>query len=152
VHEALKGWTVLAVSVMYQVLSGLQEAPLLHGDVAGHLHHPWLVRMRRRAGDVHLPTREVDEKEHVVRDQACRCPDLSGEEVRGDQHLHMRADKLLPCGRRLALGSRCDAMALEDVAYCLVTDREAQVGEGSNDPVIAPGAILFGHTHDQGLD
>src|SRR5262249_42312120 len=115
-------------------------------------HHPWLVRMWCRAGDVHLPTREVDEKEHVVRYQAGRCPDLSGEEVRSDQHLHMRADKLLPRGRRLALGSRRNTMALENVAHGLVTDREAQVGESANDPVIAPGAIRLGHTHDPGLD
>src|SRR5262249_47938756 len=61
-------------------------------------------------------------------------------------------DELLPRGRRFTFRSRWDAMALEDVAYGLVTDRHAQVGQGADDPVIAPGAILLGHTHDQGLD
>ena len=42
-------------------------------------------------------------------------------------------------------------MALEDVAHRLVTDGVAQVGQGADDPVIAPGAILLGHAHDQGL-
>jgi len=39
----------------------------------------------------------------------------------------MRTDKLLPCGGRLAFGSRRYAMALEDIAHRLVTDRQAQV-------------------------
>src|SRR5215475_2057829 len=63
----------------------------------------------------------------------------------------MCADKLLPGGRRLPLGSRRDAMALEDVAHRLVADRQAQVGQGADNPVTAPGAILLGYTHDQGL-
>ena len=40
-------------------------------------------------------------------------------------------------------------MPLEDVAHGLVTDGVAQVGEGPNDPVIAPGAILPGHAGNQ---
>jgi hypothetical protein len=43
-------------------------------------------------------------------------------------------------------------MPLEDVAHGLVTDGVAQVGEGPNDPVIAPGAIRLGHTDHQVLD
>src|SRR5207253_9716579 len=42
-------------------------------------------------------------------------------------------------------------MALEDVAHRLVADRQAQVGQRADNPVIAPGAILLGYTHDQGL-
>jgi hypothetical protein len=42
-------------------------------------------------------------------------------------------------------------MALEDVTHRLGTDRQAQVGQGADDPVIAPGAILLSHTHDQSL-
>src|SRR5882724_4855085 len=34
------------------------------------------------------------EKEHVVRHQPCRDPDLRGEEICGDEGIHMRADKL----------------------------------------------------------
>src|SRR5262247_1906695 len=64
----------------------------------------------------------------------------------------MRTDKLLPRRGRLALRGRRDAMALEDVAHRLRTDRQAQVGEGADNPVIAPGAILLGHTDNQGLE
>src|SRR6266446_4833982 len=42
-------------------------------------------------------------------------------------------------------------MALEDVADRLSTDGQAEVGQGSYDPVIAPGAILLGHADNQGL-
>src|SRR5215468_1742934 len=44
-----------------------------------------------------------------------------------------------------------DAMALEDVAHRLVTDRQAEVGQGADNPVIAPRAILLGHADNQGL-
>jgi hypothetical protein len=40
-------------------------------------------------------------------------------------------------------------MALEDVAHRLRTDRQAQVGQGADDPVIAPGAILLGDADNQ---
>src|SRR5262249_5986887 len=42
-------------------------------------------------------------------------------------------------------------MALENVAHRLVAERQAQVGQGADNPVIAPGAMLLGHTHDQSL-
>jgi hypothetical protein len=36
-------------------------------------------------------------------------------------------------------------MALEDIAHRLITDPQAEVGQGSGDPVIAPGAIFPGY-------
>src|SRR3989442_15988950 len=63
----------------------------------------------------------------------------------------MRADELLPCRGRLALWRRWEAMALEDVAHGLVTDRVPEVGQGAHDPVVAPGAILLRHADDQRL-
>src|SRR5262249_12478247 len=43
-------------------------------------------------------------------------------------------------------------MALENVAHRLGTDRHAQVGEGADNPVVAPRTILLGHADDQGLN
>ena len=63
----------------------------------------------------------------------------------------MRADKLLPRGGGLALGRWCDAMALQDIAHGLVTDGVPEVGEGSDDPIIAPGTIFLRHADDQCL-
>src|SRR5262249_48246784 len=51
----------------------------------------------------------------------------------------------------LALRGRRDGVALEDVPPPLCTDRQAQIGQSANDPVVAPGAFLLCHTHDQGL-
>src|SRR5689334_19618584 len=64
----------------------------------------------------------------------------------------MRADKLLPGSRGLPLWCRWDAVALENVAHSLITERIAQVGQRADDPVIPPGAVLLGHAHHQGLD
>ena len=61
----------------------------------------------------------------------------------------MRAETRRPRGRRLPLGSRGDAMALQDVAHRLISDRLAKVGQGADDPVRAPGTILLRHADDQ---
>src|SRR5881409_871415 len=39
------------------------------------------------------------EKEDVIRDESAQRPDLGGEKVGRDQHIHVRTDKLLPGGR-----------------------------------------------------
>jgi len=48
----------------------------------------------------------------------------------------------------LVLGN---AMAFQDVAHRLITDCQAEVGQGTDDPVIAPGAVPLGHADDQRL-
>src|SRR5881397_2070802 len=63
----------------------------------------------------------------------------------------MRADKLFPGGRCFTLWSWWETMTLQDVAHGLVTDGVPEVGQGADDPVIAPGAILLGHANDQRL-
>ncbi len=94
------------------------------------------------------PTAQVDEKQHGVCHEPTQGPDLGGEEVGRDQHVHVRADTRLPRGRRLALWSRGDAMALQDVADGLVADSIPKIGQGADDPVVAPGAIFLRHTDD----
>ena len=42
-------------------------------------------------------------------------------------------------------------MALEDVGHRLGTDCQAEVGQGSDNAVIAPRTILLGHADNQGL-
>src|SRR5215475_5266666 len=59
----------------------------------------------------------------------------------------MVPDELPPSHGLLALGSRWDAMAFEDVADRLITDCIAQVAKSTHDAVIAPRAILSGHPH-----
>jgi hypothetical protein len=130
---------------------GIWEAPLLHGHVTGHLHHPCLIGMRRDARHMDLPTAQVQEKQDVIRHEPPERPDLGGEEVGRHEDVEMRADELLPCRGGLTLGGGWKAMALQDVAYRLGTDGVPEVGQGADDPVIASGAIFLGHAHDQGL-
>jgi hypothetical protein len=63
----------------------------------------------------------------------------------------MRADKLFPRRGSLALWRWRQAMALEDIPYGLVTNCIAEVRQGTDDPVVAPGAILPCHTYHQGF-
>src|SRR5438128_12141621 len=99
--------------------------------------------MRCHPRNMHLPAPQMDEKEDVIRHQPAQRPNLGGEKVRRDQHIHVRTDTLLPGRRSLALWSRRNAMALKDVAHGLITDCQAQGCEGSDDPVIAPAAMLL---------
>jgi hypothetical protein len=107
--------------------------------------------MWRDASHMDLPTTQMQEKQHVIRYQPPQRPDLGGEEIGGDEHLQVRADELLPGGGGLALWRWRDAMALEDVGHRLGTDRQAEVGQGSDNPVIAPRTIVLGHADNQGL-
>src|SRR6266446_1384882 len=62
VDDLLKGGAVFPVPVMDEILAGRQETPLLHRHVAGDLHHPRLIGMRRHACHVDLPTSQMDER------------------------------------------------------------------------------------------
>src|SRR3989475_4849280 len=134
---------------MDQILPWRQKTPLLHRHVTSHLYHPCFIGMRRDTSHRNLTTAQMQEKQDIIGHEPAQGPDLSGEEVRRHEDVHVRADKLLPRRGRLALRGRRDAMALEDVAHRLRTDRHAQIGEGADDPVIAPGAILLGYAYNQ---
>ena len=69
-------------------------------------------------------------------------PRFGREEVCGDQHSQMDADKL-PLGEGLcAFRGWRDAMALEDVADRLIAHGIAEILGGSDNAVIAPRAVL----------
>src|SRR6266446_4491197 len=55
VDDLLKSGAIFPVSVMDQVLPGREDAPLLHRDVARHLHHPSFIGMRCHPCDLDLP-------------------------------------------------------------------------------------------------
>ena len=105
--------------------------------------------MRRHPRNMDLSAAQMDEEDHVIRHESTECPHLGRKEISGHKDVHVGADKLLPRRGRLALGSRRDAVALEDVTHGLVADRIAEVGQGSDDAIIAPGAILLCQAHHQ---
>jgi hypothetical protein len=100
---------------------------------------------------MHFPAAQMDEKQDVIRHEPAQRPDLSGEEVGRHEDVHVRPDELLPGGRGLALWRWRNAMALEDVAHGLVTDRRAQVGQDPHDAIVAPRAIFLRQAHHQRL-
>jgi hypothetical protein len=61
----------------------------------------------------------------------------------------MRAEKFSPGGGFLACWCGGNLMALEDISHSLITDRVAQMSQGTDNPIVAPGAILSSQTHDQ---
>ena len=109
--------TELGVTVMDEVLTGLEPSPLVHREVASHLHHPLRVRMRHHTGNVDPSCIQFNEKEHVKRHHPAQRPHFRGEEVRGDQQVQMGADKFFPSRCLLALGSSRQATAFEDIAH-----------------------------------
>src|SRR5215510_16450916 len=108
--------------------------------------------MRRYTSHMDLPTTQMDEEEDVIGHQAAQCPDLRSEEVGRHQHLHVRADELLPRRGFFSLRRWGNAVALQDVADGLITDRQAQVGQRADNPIVAPGAVFLGHADHQGLE
>jgi hypothetical protein len=94
---------------------------------------------------------KLDKEEDIVGHQSTPRPDLGGEKVGGHQHVHVRADKFLPRSRLLARWRWWDAMPLENVPHGLVADGIPKMGQGADDTVIAPRAVLLGHAYHEGL-
>ena len=74
----------------------------------------------------------------VIGHQTGRRPGLGGEEVGGDEQVHVRTDKCRPSRGLFALWSWRNAMAFENVPHGLITDCIAQMGQGTGDTIIAP--------------
>src|SRR6266851_6134575 len=54
VDDVLKRRAVFPISVMEEILPRREEAPLFHGHVARHLHHPGCIGMRCHPSDLNL--------------------------------------------------------------------------------------------------
>ena len=98
-----------------------------------------------------IPT-PVDATEERGNHEPKPTPQLTGEAVRRQQDIEVETDELVPRGGRLPLWGWWNAMLLEDIPYALVAERVSQIGQGSHDAVIAPGAVLAGHPHHQVFD
>ena len=108
---------------MQQIAATSQASPLLHGHVATLLLHPLLIWVRRESCQIHPASLQVDEEQHIVGQQPFARQDFRREEVHPDQNVPVRADKVLPGDRLLALRSGRKAMATEDVAHRLIGRR-----------------------------
>src|SRR5262245_56267826 len=109
------------------------------------------MRMRSHAGNMDFAASQMDEEQDRVGDQSTLRPHLRREEVRRDQHLQVRADKLPPRRRFLAGWGWGNSVPFQEVPNRLSTDRVAQIGQSTGNTVIAPTAILLGEAYDQGF-
>src|SRR5262245_11715196 len=79
-------------------------------------------------------------------------PYLTVEEVRGPQYGEVDTDELAPCHGLLTLRRGWETVTLENVAYRLIAERIAEIGQSTHDAVIAPRAVLPCHPHHQGFN
>src|SRR5260370_36313276 len=119
--------------------------------MARALFHTLLILMTRNSGQAYPPTLQMNEEQHVVRNQPSERKHFHREEVGGHQYRHVSTDKVFPTRRLLPLGSRWNIMAAENIAHRLIREPETQVCHGAHDPVIAPPGIFLRHPHHQSL-
>jgi hypothetical protein len=81
---------------------------------------------------------DVETEEHAREYHPQPCPHRTGEEVRSQQDIEMETDELPPRHGLFALRSGGNAMPLEDVPHCLITDPIAKVLQSALNTIIAP--------------
>ena len=127
------------------------EAPVIcGGEHPRDLAHEGVIRMRRRAHEMHASGRQLDDEERVVRDQPAGRPHFRCEEIRGGDHAPMRGQKRAP--RPRPLRHRTDSGGSKDHGDRGSGDTMPKVLQGSLDPAIAPCRILPRHAKGQLTD
>src|SRR5215470_7351806 len=114
--------------------------------------HPWLVRMGGDACDIHTAALEVNEEQHVVGHQSSKRQNIDREEVGCREKGEVGPNEFRPGGRTFALWRGRYTVAAQHIADRLIGDMISQIGERSDNPIIAPGTIFPGHANNQSLD
>src|SRR5207253_6075575 len=113
---------VFAVVIMQQVLAMDQKTSIFHRHITRQLFHPLLIPMTWDSGQAYPPALQMNEKQHLVRNQPSSRKHFHREKVGRHQHRHVRTDKVLPTRRLLPLGSRWNIMATENIAHRLIRE------------------------------
>jgi hypothetical protein len=79
--------------------------------------------------------------------QACHCPDLASEEIRGSEDVPTGLQEFFPGRPLLPLWGRFDTVLPKDIRDRSAADLMVDVGEGALNPGVAPLAILGRHPH-----
>jgi hypothetical protein len=127
--------------------------------MSAHIEQP----KYERAYPLHLPTQHhlqgmdvvttaVDETEEVRNHQPTPTPRLTVKEVGGQQYIEVGPSKLPPSHGFFPFRGGWNIVAFEDIADRLVTDRVTQVFQGTLNTIVAPRAVLVGHTDYQIFD
>src|SRR5262245_8729292 len=137
---------------MQQITTVPQGAASLHGRVPGDLLHPRLIRVNGDSGDIYPAAFKMDEKQHVVGRQPAQRQHLRREKVGPRQQRQVGPNEGLPCGRALALRCRRQSVTSQNISHRLIGNLIPEIGQGADNPVIAPGAVLLGHANNQFLN
>jgi hypothetical protein len=114
------------------------EALLLDGPYGSLGVGVQVWRTRGQQHDLDPSCCEFDDEEDVDGDQPARSPDLDREEVRGRETAPVRPQELGPGRLLAALGSRLDALLLQDVGDGGSADVVTDVSKCTLDPGVAP--------------
>src|SRR6516164_3120987 len=67
-------------------------------------------------------------------------------------HRHVRRDEVLPGGLLAPFWGRRNSISAQDVADRLVRNAMSEIGQSTNDAVVAPAGVLSSHADNQSLD
>src|ERR1039458_4978169 len=116
---------------MQQVPAVDQKTSIFHGHIARHLFHPLLIRTTGDSGQAYPPALQMNEKQHVVRNQPAERKHFHREEVGRHQYRHVSPDKVFPTRRLLPFGSRWNIMAAENVAHRLIDEHDERMANAN---------------------
>jgi hypothetical protein len=88
--------------------------------IPGHLGHPLFRGVPSDAGQIYSPGFQIQEEQHVVRDQAAPGRYFHAKEIDPGQHRHVRCNKILPPGVGTPLPCWRDSIPVEDIAHRLI--------------------------------
>src|SRR5262245_33775572 len=148
-QQAPKGRGVQRVAIEDEMLNAAQEAVAGGGEIPSDLHHPGLVRLRRKSGDFHGAGLELHHEQDDVADEASQRQDLHGEEIGRREPVPVSGEERFPRRARAALWCRLDAVVLEDRLNGVAGDVVAERLEPTADARVPPGRVLLCHAEDQ---
>ena len=131
-----------------KMTGAFEEAVFAIGEIAADLFHPRSIGTRRDACNVRTAGFQMPHGENVERDQSVSRPDFNSRDVRGKDRIPVRFQERGP--RWCSLPIRCwfNAVCLQYVGDCRISDVVADVLKCSLNSVVAPRRIFSGEAND----
>src|SRR6266446_1628056 len=132
-------------------MAWMKISPGLLGGAASDLLHPVSIRMSADPGYVHPSAFQMEKEQYVISHQPSPTQHFNGEEITPGEHAHVSSEKVLSGCDLAPFGSRGDAVPTQYVFHRLIRQPMTQVGQRTDDPVIAPAGVLPRHSDHQGF-
>ncbi len=133
---------VLPVAIQDQVALLEEESVESIGQIVSHLEHEVAVRIRCDAGDVDASSRELQEEQDVIGDEAPGPGHHDREEVGSSQRFPVCLQECAPRSPLAPLVGGLDSVLTEKVRNRSPRDFVADLGESALDPRVTPSGIL----------